>query len=57
MFYYLTGTVAHVAPYLAVIDCGGVGYACKTTSHSLCGLTVGQKGKLFTHLNVREDAM
>ena len=57
MFYYLTGTVAHVAPYLAVIDCGGVGYACKTTSHSLGGLTVGQKGKLFTHLNVREDAM
>lgn len=42
---------------LAVTDCGGVGYACKTTSHSLGGLTVGQKGKLFTHLNVREDAM
>ena len=26
MFYYLSGTVAHVEPYLAVIDCGGVGY-------------------------------
>ena len=27
MFYYLSGTVAHIEPYLAVIDCGGVGYA------------------------------
>ena len=27
MFYYVKGTVAHVAPFLAVIDCGGVGYA------------------------------
>ena len=24
MFYYLNGTVAHIEPYLAVIDCGGV---------------------------------
>ena len=23
MFYYLEGKVAHVEPYLAVIDCGG----------------------------------
>ena len=23
MFYYLSGTVAHIEPYLAVIDCGG----------------------------------
>ena len=28
MFYYLNGVVAHMAPFLAVIDCGGVGYAC-----------------------------
>ena len=32
MFYYLEGKVAHVEPYLAVIDCGGVGYACRTTA-------------------------
>jgi hypothetical protein len=24
MFYYLSGTVAHIEPYLAVIDCGGL---------------------------------
>ena len=30
MFYYLSGTVTHIEPYLAVIDCGGVGYASRT---------------------------
>lgn len=57
MFYYLNGTVAHIAPNLAVIDCGGVGYACRTTNVTLSGLTVGKAAKLFTYLNVREDAM
>ena len=57
MFYYLNGVVAHIEPYLAVIDCGGVGYACRTTSYTLSALKKGEKGKLFTHLNVREDAM
>lgn len=57
MFYYLNGTVAHIAPNLAVIDCGGVGYACRTTNVTLSDLTVGKAAKLFTYLNVREDAM
>lgn len=57
MFYYLSGVVAHLDANLAVIDCGGVGYACRTTSHTLAALKKGEKGKLFTHLNVREDAM
>lgn len=57
MFYYVKGTVAHIAPYLAVIDCGGVGYACRTTNNTLSALKKGENGKLFTHLNVREDAM
>ena len=57
MFYYLSGTVAHIGPYLAVIDCGGVGYACRTTNYTISALKKGEKGKLFTHLNVREDAM
>ena len=57
MFYYLSGTVAHLEPNLAVIDCGGVGYACRTTAYTLSGLKKGEKGKLFTYLNVREDAM
>lgn len=54
MFYYLDGTVAEIAPYLAVIDCGGVGYACKTTNYTLSRLKKGQRGKLYTYLNVGE---
>ena len=57
MFYYVKGPVAHVAPYLAVIDCGGVGYACHTTNNTLSSLKKGETAKLFTHLNVREDVM
>ena len=55
MFYYLDGTVAELLPYLAVIDCGGVGYACKTTNNTLASLKKGQRGKLYTYLNVGED--
>lgn len=55
MFYYVKGTVAHVAPYLAVIDCGGVGYACKTTNYTLSALKQGEEAKLFTYLHVREE--
>ena len=57
MFYYVKGPVAHVAPYMAVIDCGGVGYACHTTNNTLSYLKKGETAKLFTHLNVREDVM
>ena len=57
MFYYVSGTVAHMGPYLAVIDCGGVGYACRTTNHTLSRLKQGEKARLYTYLNVREDAM
>ena len=57
MFYYVSGTVAHMGPYLAVVDCGGVGYACRTTNHTLSRLKQGEKVRLYTYLNVREDAM
>ena len=57
MFYYVSGPVAHIEDHLAVIDCGGVGYACRTTNYTIASLRKGEKAKLFTHLNVREDAM
>ena len=57
MFYYVSGVVAHIEPSLAVIDCGGVGYACRTTSYTLGSIQQGKQAKLFTYLNVREDAM
>ncbi len=55
MFYYLDGTVAEIQPFLAVVDCGGVGYACKTTNNTLGKLKKGQRAKLYTYLNVGED--
>ena len=55
MFYYLNGTVAEMGPNLAVIDCGGVGYACATTNYTLSQLKKGEKAKLYTYLHVRED--
>lgn len=55
MFYYLHGTVNHIAPYLVVIDCGGVGYACRTTSYTIAQVKQGDMAKLFTYLHVRED--
>ena len=57
MYYYVSGMVAHIEPFLAVIDCGGVGYACRTTSYTLSQIKKGEKAKLFTYLSVREDAM
>ena len=55
MFYYLNGTLVHAEPYLAVVDCGGVAYACATTSNTLASANVGKVIKLYTYLHVRED--
>ena len=57
MFYYVNGTVAEIETGLAVIDCSGVGYACATTNYTLSQLKKGERAKLYTYLNVREDAM
>ena len=56
MFYYLNGTLAAVEPNVAVIDCGGVGYACRTTTRTLSRLQKGKQARLYTHLSIREDA-
>lgn len=55
MFYYLNGTTTHIEPYLAVIDCAGVGYACRTTNYTIGKLNIGEPVKLYTHLYVREE--
>lgn len=56
MFYYFHGEVALLENGLAVIDCGGVGYACRTTSFTISKLRVGQTAKLFAFCNIRQDA-
>ena len=55
MFYYVSGTVAEIGPNLAVIDCGGVGYACATTNYTISRLKKGERAKLFTYLHVRAE--
>lgn len=55
MFYYLNGEIALLEENLAVVDCGGVGYACHTTAYTISKLHVGEKAKLYTHCNIRED--
>lgn len=59
MFYYLCGTLAKLAPGMAVIDCGGVGYMCSISANTEQKLTSfeGKTVKIFTYLSVREDAM
>ena len=57
MIYSVNGTVDLIEPNLVVIDCGGVGYACRTTANTLSQLKTGEKAKLLTYLAVREDAV
>ena len=56
MFYYLNGEITVLEENLAVVDCGGVGYGCRTSGYTLSKLKVGQKAKLYTYCNIREDA-
>lgn len=58
MIYSVNGTVTHIEPTFAVIDCGGVGFKCLTTSNTLKKLPkTGEKAMLYTYLNVKEDAL
>lgn len=57
MYYYVSGTLAAILPGAAVVDAGGVGYYIATSQNTLSGLRQGQSAKLYTYLNVREDAM
>ena len=55
MFYYVDGTVTVLEQGLAVIDCGGVGYACHASQNTIGKLKIGTRARLLTYLNVRED--
>lgn len=58
MFYSLTGKIIYKDEQAIAISCGGVGFKCFTTRNSLAKLSL-QSGEVtvFTHLNVREDAL
>ncbi|MBR3971918.1 MAG: Holliday junction branch migration protein RuvA [Ruminococcus sp.] len=57
MIYSVTGNFIHSEPGFAVIECSGVGYRCQTTTNTQKNIKLGTKVTLYTHLNVREDAM
>ncbi len=57
MIYSLTGKILLTTPELAVIECGGVGYACKTTLFTIEQLSGRETATLYTFMAVREDAV
>lgn len=57
MIYSVKGEIIHIERGLIVVECGGVGYACRSTANTVSKFKVGETAFLFTYLNVREDAM
>ena len=57
MFYSLTGAVVHIDEAMLALECGGVAFACAATANTLRDLRKGVATTLFTHMNVREDAL
>lgn len=57
MIYSLKGTLVHTEQNLAVVECGGVGYGCRTTLNTLKDLKLNAEVKLYTYMSVREDAV
>lgn len=55
MFYHIKGTVTELEPNLAVIDCGGVGYALNVTYNTVGYLSLDDTAKLYVSEVVRED--
>ena len=57
MFYSLTGKIIYKNDQFFAISCGGVGFKCSATRNTLSKLTGTGDVTVFTHLNVREDAL
>ena len=55
MFYYIEGAVTVLEPFLAIIDCNGVGYALNITGNTAGRLKMGEKARLYTYSLIRED--
>lgn len=58
MFYSLTGKLVYSDAGSAAIECGGVAFHCMASFNTLSRLgDTGSTVTLYTHLNVREDAL
>ncbi len=56
MINHIQGRLVEKNPTDVVIDCNGVGYFINISLHTFSHLPTGENVKLFTHLQVREDA-
>ena len=56
MITHIQGRLIEKNPTDVVIDCSGVGYFINISLHTFSQLPEGENVKLFTHLQVREDA-
>ena len=58
MIYSVTGKLLVVEPGYAVVEAGGVGYKCTSTTNTLASLPPrGSQVTLLTHLYLREDVL
>lgn len=57
MIYSLQGELTHWEAGLAVVECGGVGYACRTTMNTLAKIRELDRVKLYTYLHITENAI
>ncbi|MBR6580658.1 MAG: Holliday junction branch migration protein RuvA [Ruminococcus sp.] len=58
MIYSLRGKLVHKELGLAVVECNGVGYGCRTSYNTLVKLgETGGEVMVYTHLAVREDGV
>ena len=57
MIYSVNGQVTHLEQNIIVVECGGVGFECRSTASAVSRAGIGEKIKLFTYMNVREDSM
>lgn len=57
MIYSLQGELTHWEAGLAVIECGGVGYACRTTMNTISKIRDRDKVRLFTYMHVTENSL
>ena len=56
MITHLKGKLAEKNPTHVVIDCNGIGYFVNISLHTYSNLTDNETIKLYTHLQVKEDA-
>jgi holliday junction DNA helicase RuvA len=56
MIAYIEGKLVHKEPAFVIIDVGGIGYQIRVSLQTYSGLPTGERCKLQTYLQIREDA-